>query len=86
MFCYFCWIIRTFMNHETLIRVYIFLQLTVLMFNLISAVSSRRVESSSESGDSSMFESEIFEMLFTLIDFVKFKELFTDYKEVSLLN
>jgi len=31
-----------------------------------------------------LLESEIFEMLFTLIDFVKFKELFTDYKEVCI--
>jgi hypothetical protein len=46
---------------------------------------SKRVERNSTTeneSENNMFESEIFEMLFTLTDFVKFKELFMDYKEV----
>jgi len=31
-----------------------------------------------------LLEGEIFEMLFTLTDFVKFKELFVDYRHVKL--
>lgn len=45
---------------------------------------SKRVDQGPEHDSNHMLESEIFEMLFTLTDFVKFKELFMDYKEVCL--